>query len=81
MCSKSLAQMLQKQLSLQDAIPNSMTSCPFSVIWKMPGNRMRSVALTMKLAETESQNTYEYHFAKVSQLPITLVHSLIFSIL
>lgn len=34
---------------------------------------MRSVVMTIKSAEGESQNDYEFHFAKVSQLPIIIV--------
>jgi hypothetical protein len=37
------------------------------------GNGMRSVVMTIMSAEGESQNTYEYHFTKVSQLQITVV--------
>jgi len=36
------------------------------------GNGMRSVVMTIMLAEGESQNAYEYHFTKVSQLQITV---------
>jgi len=36
------------------------------------GNGMRSVVMTIKLAEAESQNTYEYHFTKVRQLQIAV---------
>ena len=43
------------------------------------GDGMSSVVLTRKLAETGSRDAYEYRFAKVSQLHITLVHWLIFS--
>ena len=51
-----------------DIIPNSIDLAPiFCNMEDAFGEGMRSVVLTMTLAETGSKNTYEYHFAKVSQ--------------
>lgn len=58
-----------------DIIPNSVDLLPiFRGMEDAFGEGMRSVVLTIMLAETGSKNTYEYHFAKVSQLRIVLVH-------
>ena len=60
---------------LGDIIPNSVDLLPiFCGMEDAFGEGMRSVVLTIMLAETGSKNTYEYHFAKVSQLHIVLVH-------
>lgn len=51
----------------RDIIPHSTDLLPILCDMEAAfGNGMRSVVLTMKLAKTEPQSTYEYHFAKVS---------------
>ena len=64
-----------------DIIPNSVDLFPiFRDMEDAFGDGMRSVVLTMTLAESGSKKTYEYHFAKVSQQYIILVHLLRISI-
>lgn len=57
----------------RDTVPHATDLLP--ILHDMEGafgNGMRSVVMTVMSAEGESQNTYEYHFAKVSQLQITV---------
>ena len=54
-----------------DIIPNAIDLLPiFLNMEDAFGEGMRSVVLTMTLAETGSEKMYEYHFAKVSQLHV-----------
>jgi hypothetical protein len=58
-----------------DIIPNSIDLLPiFRDMERAFGEGMRSVVLTMMLAESGFKNTYEYHFTKVSQRHIIFVH-------
>jgi hypothetical protein len=61
-------------VTLRDTIPHATDLQPILHDMEVAfGNGMRSVVMTIKLAEAESQNTYEYHFAKVCQLQIAVM--------